>query len=370
VLILLALVAYSGTLLIPVYNNSAASDFATFYYPAARLFVAGADPYTVSYYVQPPALLLVFAPLTALAEETARAVWLGVEALMLAGGVAAVLHVSGFRLTPARAVFVLAVVLSPNAIWGVLIGQSVVLMFGLQALGIWLLRRNHPFWGGMALGAVVLKPHLLAVELPVLLSAPRRAWAGAALAIGGLLLGPELVGIHLLGPFVRKLLPEVSEERYNKLNLADMFVNLAGGPVWLRVVGWAVLGAMGLYYLWLLWCIWRGRTAGGASWMPAPAVQRGMVAAFLFLPYSLAYDLILVAGVYLWCFQSRTYRMDRLLTWNIGLLWLLPILTLLLHTLGVATTLNPLLILGLLWLLSAPTAAVVPVADQRVSRAV
>jgi Glycosyltransferase family 87 len=197
VLILLALGAYSVALLIPVYNNSAASDFATFYYPAARLIVAGADPYTISFYVQPPALLLVFAPLTALPPETARAVWLGVETLIVAGGVAATLYVYRFRLTRARAIFVLAVFLSPNIIWGVLIGQSVVLMFGLQALGLWLLRRNHPFWAGMALGAVVLKPHLLAVELPVLLSAPRRAWAGAALAIGGLLLGPELAGIHL-----------------------------------------------------------------------------------------------------------------------------------------------------------------------------
>ena len=111
------------------------------------------------------------------------------------------------------------------------IGQSAVPIFGLQALGLWALSAHRPWLGGLALGAVVLKPHLLAVELPALLSAPRRAWAGAALAIGGLLLGPELLGIHLLGPFLRKLLPEVGQERYNKLNPADLFASAHGVPM-------------------------------------------------------------------------------------------------------------------------------------------
>jgi hypothetical protein len=362
-LLALALIAgYSLALLIPVYANTGASDFAVFYYPAAQLFVQAANPYSVSFYVQPPALLFLFAPFTLLAPEAARAAWLGVESVLLLGGIAATLRALDFRMTDLRLGLLLLVFLSPNVIWGLMIGQSVVVIFFLQAVGLWLLRSGRPFWGGLALGAVVLKPHLLAVELPVLLSAPRRAWAGAAVSIGALLLGPELLGVHLLEPFLRKLLPEVREERYNKLNLADMFVNLGGGPEWLRALGWLVLGIMGLVYVALLWRIWRGRGAPAAGrWQLTPLAQLAMVVAYLWLPYTLAYDLILVAGSYLWRFQANGYRLDRALTWNLGLLWLLPILTLLLHALGVPTTLNPLLMIGLVLLLLRPAGA--PVAQ-------
>jgi hypothetical protein len=350
----LALLAgYSAMLLLPIYQSTTASDFASFYYPAAQLFVNGGNPYTVSFYVQPPALLLVFAPLTALALEPARALWLVLELLVRAGGLAATIRALGWRLTPLGGFVAALVFLSPNIMWGLMIGQSVVLMFGLQALGIWLLRQDRPFLGGLALGAVVLKPHLLAIELPVILSAPRRAWAGAATSIVGLLIGPELVGIHLLQPFLVKLLPEVAEERYNKLNPADMFVNLAGGSPWLRGLGWVVLALAGVFYLHLLWRIWQARRPG-PGWHLTPLVQQAMAVGFLWLPYTLAYDIILVAGSYLWRFQANGSRLDRPLTWNLGLLWLLPILTLLLHALGIPSTLNPLLILGLLWLLRRP----------------
>ena len=354
-LVVLALViGYSLVLLIPVYTNPAASDFAAPYYPAARLFLAGHDPYslTTALYMQPPALLLLFAPFTLLPLEAARLLWLAVEALLLLAGIAATLRVLDYRLTELRAGLVLLVYLSPNIIWGLMIGQSVVLIFFLLALGLWLLRTNRPFWAGLALGALVLKPHLLAVALPVLVSAPRRAWAGAAVGAGALLLGPELAGIHLLEPFVRKLRGAVEEERYNKLNPADMFVNLGGGPDWLRGVGWAVLGLMGLLYAWLLWRIWRARARNNSPWQLTPLVQQAMIAAFLWLPYTLAYDMVLVAGSYLWRFQANGYTLDRPLTWNLGLLWLLPIVTLLLHALGVPTTLNPLLMIGLLLLLA------------------
>ena len=353
-LIVLALViGYSLALLIPVYSNQAASDFAAPYYPAARLFLAGENPYdlTSALYMQPPALLLLFVPFTLLPLEAARLLWLGVEAILLLGGIAATLRVLDYRLTELRAGVVLLVYLSPNIIWGLMIGQSVVVIFFLLALGLWLLRSNRPFWAGLALGALVLKPHLLAVALPVLASAPRRAWAGAALGSGGLLLGPELAGIHLLEPFVRKLRGAVEEERYNKLNPADMFVNLGGGPDWLRALGWLVLGLMGLLYAWLLWRIRRARAGGSGPWQLTPPVQQAMVAAFLWLPYTLAYDMILVAAGYLRRFQANGYALDRLLTWNLGLLWLLPILTLLLHARGVPTTLNPLFMIGLLLLL-------------------
>jgi hypothetical protein len=347
--VLLALVVvYAATMLVPLYQNSIASDFFTFYYPAAQQFVTGGNPYSISFYVQPPALLLVFAPFTALPVETARLLWLLAESVMFAAGIAATVRVLKLRLTELRSVFVLIVYLSPNVIWGLMIGQSVVLIFALQALGMWLLHSGRPFWGGFALGAVVLKPHLLAVQLPLLLSAPKKAWLGAATSIALLLLGPELAGIRLMEQFIIKLLPEVNEERYNKLNPADMFVHFLGAPAWLRGIGWAVLALMAVLYAWLMWRVWRERRAEDAPWELTPAVQQGMLAAFLWLPYTLAYDMILVVGSYLWLFKVRGYQLDRPLTWSLGLLWLLPIITLVLHAAGVPTTLNPLLIISLL----------------------
>src|SRR5205807_70214 len=110
-----------------------------------------------------------------------------IEGALFIAGVAATLQALNFRLTAWRAAFVLLVYLSPNVIWGLLIGQSAVLIFCLQALGLWAVRAGRPALGGLVLGAVVLKPHLLAVELPVLVSAPRRAWAATGLAVAGLL---------------------------------------------------------------------------------------------------------------------------------------------------------------------------------------
>jgi hypothetical protein len=170
-----------------------------------------------------------------------------------------------------------------------------------------------------------------------------------------LLLGPELGGIHLLDPFVGRLLAQVGEERFNKLNPADMFVNLGGGLEWLRMLGWAVLALGAVFYAHVLWQVWRARSAeADVNYPLTPLVQTGMVAAYLWLPYTLAYDIVLVAGVYLWRFAAQGYQLSRGLVWNLGLLWLLPIMTLLLHAYGVPSTLNPLLILGLMWLLRTP----------------
>lgn len=353
-IILAAIVFYAYRLLIPLYLNTGASDFANAYYPPAQLLVNGGDPYSIKGYLQPPALLLVFVPFVAIPPESARALWLLVELLMLTAGIIAALRLFDVRPTDITLYSVLLVYLSPNIAWGVMIGQSVVLVFLLQMLGMWFLREGRSFLGGLFLGSMVLKPHMLAVALPILLSAPRKAWVGAAVGIGVLLVGPELVRIQLLGPFFRNMLNQASVERYNKLNPADMFVNLFGAPTWLRALGWMVLAFMAILYTWALWRIWRERSSNIKRWELTPAVQQGMLLAFLWLPYTLAYDMILVVGSYVWLFKVRGYRLDRPLTWNLGLLWMLPILTLVIHLAGLPTTLNPLLIIGLLLLLLKP----------------
>ncbi len=350
---------YAVRLLLPVYGAGAGSDFAAPYYPAARLLLAGGDPYSVAPapFMQPATFLLLIAPLTALPVETARALWLGIETLLLGGGIAATLAAWNYQGRGGRALPTALVYLSPNIVYGLLLGQSVVVLFALEAAGLWALRRGRPGWAGLLLGGLVLKPHLLAVVVPLLLSAPRRAWAGAALSAGALLLAPDLLGRPLLVPFLRRVLAIVQAERYNKLNPADLFVNLAGGGPGLHALGWLVLAGGAAVYAGLLWRVWRARPRGAAPWQPTPLILAAMAAAFLWLPYSLAYDLILVAGLYLWRFAADGYRLTRPLVWNLAALWLLPILTLALHARGVATTLNPLLILGLLGLLLRPRAA-------------
>ena len=177
---------------------------------------------------------------------------------------------------------------------------------------------------------------------------------------------PELFGVHLLASFAHKLISVIGEERYNKLNPADMFVNLFGGPAWLHGLGWVVLGAMALFYARLLWRVWRECSADSTTpWELTPRVQQAMLAAFMFLPYTLAYDITLAAGAYLWRFKANGYQLDRPLTWNLAFLWLLPILTLVLHALAVPTTLNPLLIIGLFLLLQhMPTQAERPASAE------
>src|ERR1041385_4657085 len=90
------LAVYAWQLLVPVYSNAEGSDFNFAYYPAARLLVDGGAPYSIISFVQPPALLLVFAPLTVFPPETARAVWLIAQALMLVVGVFATIRLFDF----------------------------------------------------------------------------------------------------------------------------------------------------------------------------------------------------------------------------------------------------------------------------------
>jgi len=352
---LLLLAAYTALLLWPIYSGPETSDFATFYAPAARLWLAGRDPYAVRFFVQPPALLALVAPFAALPPEVGRAAWLASELGLATGACAATLAALGWSRTRPWALPVLLVYLSPNVAWGLMIGQSTLLVWALQAAGWLLLRRGHSAMAGLCLGAIVFKPHMLLVAAPLLLLAPRRAWATAAAAVAILLLVPELLGPPLLVSWLRHLVLEVGEQRYNKLTPADMFANLAGPQSPLQAAGWVVLAAGALYLGRCLLLLWRERSVGAdataaAGARPSAALMRARAAAYLPLPYTLAYDIVLAADVHLWRWQRNGWRLDRALTWQLGLLWLLPVLTLLLHAAGVASTLNPLLVLGMLLL--------------------
>ena len=131
-------------------------------------------------YISPPLLAWLFAPLTALPEPAAYAVW---AALSLAA-LLWMWHISA----PYSGLARIAMLLLALALWPVLDafyrGQPIPLLVALVAGAWWLADRNRPLAAGVALAfATALKPHLVyVVPLALLVSGRYRVVLGWAAA--------------------------------------------------------------------------------------------------------------------------------------------------------------------------------------------
>ena len=144
-------------------------------------------------YISPPPVAWLAVPLTPLPYAVAYWTW---SALLLAALVAA-----WFWAAPqagrARVIYLVAAVGWLPVIYGLQLGQPGLIVAAGVAASYALLKANHPWWAGIALGAVVFKPQL-AFLLPLALVAARqyRAFAGSVIALGAL----AVLSIIALGP--------------------------------------------------------------------------------------------------------------------------------------------------------------------------
>ncbi len=189
------------------------NDF-TFYYAAARIGLAHGWPSIydlglqqveldaigsgikiaqLARYISPPPVAWSALPLTALPFPVAYWTWSGLllAALVLTWQLAAPAR------GPVRLIHLAAAIGWLPVIYALQLGQpGLFVALGIAACYV-LLLRDRPFWAGVALGAIALKPQLaFLVPAALLLSGRTRAFLGSAFALGLL----ALISAIALGP--------------------------------------------------------------------------------------------------------------------------------------------------------------------------
>ncbi|HEY0830449.1 MAG TPA: glycosyltransferase family 87 protein [Candidatus Dormibacteraeota bacterium] len=190
-------------------------------------------------------------------------------------------------------------------IYGLQLGQPGILV-ALGVAGCYaLLRTERPFWAGVALGAVALKPQLaFLVPAALLLGGHTRAFWGSVVALGML----SVVSAIALGPsgiaaYEARLNFAAGVPVNRELTLAPLISSLAGGlsPLAFSRVIQAAIG------LWALFLVYRLRRRGH-EWIFIPALVGGLLAS----PY-LHLDDLAMLGLAAWLYLRTSPR-----AWTVG----------------------------------------------------
>ena len=189
-------------------------------------------------YISPPPVAWLATPFTALPYPVAYWSW---SALLVAALVLCWLWAapSAGRL---RVLYLLAAAGWLPVIYGLQLGQPGLIVAAGVAGSYALLRTKHPWWAGVALGVLVLKPQL-AFLLPLALLAARqdRAFAGSAITLAALAaLSAVALGSHGVSAYMDRLNFAGNVPVNRELTLAYI-VGDAARPVEIFIATWTVL---------------------------------------------------------------------------------------------------------------------------------
>src|SRR6202162_2031937 len=271
------------------------NDF-TFYYAAARIGLAHGWPSIydlhlqqaeldtigsgikiaeLARYISPPPVAWSALPLTPLPYPVAYWIWsaLLLIALVLTWRLASPGH------GPWRLVHLAAAVGWLPVIYGLQLGQP-GLFVALGVAGCYaLLCRDRPFWAGVALGALVLKPQLaFLVPAALLVSGRYRAFWGSVVAIGALAaLAALVVGPEGISTYQERLAFAAGVPVNRELTIAALTGNIpVARAVQVVLAVWALILVYRLRYR-------------GHEWVFIPALVGGLVAS----PYLHLDDLVM-----------------------------------------------------------------------------
>jgi hypothetical protein len=290
------------------------NDF-TFYYAAARIGLAHGWPSIydlqlqqteldtigsgikiaeLARYISPPQVAWAALPLTPLPYSVAYWIWsvLLLMALVLTWRLASPGH------GPWRLVHLAAAVGWLPVVYGLQLGQpGLFVALGVAACYA-LLKADRPFWAGIALGALALKPQLaFLVPAALLVGGRTRAFWGSLVALGVL----GIASAFALGPsgiaaYEARLSFAAGVPVNRELTLAPLLGSLA----LTRVIQAAIA-------LWALFLVYRLRRRGH-EWIFIPALVGGLLAS----PY-LHLDDLAMLGLAAWLYVRTSPR-----AWTLG----------------------------------------------------
>lgn len=240
-------------------------------------------------YISPPPVAWLAVPLTLLPFQVAYFVW---SALLL-GALGWTWYLAAPGTGRLRLVHLAAALGWLPVIYGLQLGQP-GLFVALGVAGCYaLLRRNRPFWAGLALGVLVLKPQLaFLVPAALLVSGRYRAFWGSVVAIGALaVLAAVVVGPEGISTYQQRLAFAAGVPVNRELTIAGLIDNV---PVARAVQALLALWALALVYR------LRGR---GHEWVFIPALVGGLAAS----PYLHLDDLVML-GLAGWLFLRTAPR--------------------------------------------------------------
>ena len=240
-------------------------------------------------YISPPPVAWLAVPLTLLPFQAAYLVW---SALLL-GALGWTWYLTAPGTGRLRLVYLAAAVGWLPVIYGLQLGQP-GLFVALGVAGCYaLLRSGRPFWAGIALGALVLKPQLAFLVPPALLVGGRyRAFWGSVVAIGVLaLIAAVLVGPSGIATYQERLTFAAGVPVNRELTIAGLIGNV---PV-ARVI-------QVLLAIWSLVLVYRLR-GRGHEWIFIPVLVGGLVAS----PYLHLDDLVML-GLAGWLYLRTSPR--------------------------------------------------------------
>jgi len=272
------------------------NDF-TFYYAAARIGLAHGWPAIydlglqqseldamgsgikiaeLARYISPPPVSWAALPFTALPYDAAYWAW---SSLLLAA-LALVWYLAAPGAGRARIILLAAAIGWLPVIYGLQLGQPQFFVALGVAGSCVLLRANRPFWAGIALSALALKPQLAFLVPAALLVARRdRAFLGSLAGLGALALASALaLGAAGISAYEARLTFASGVPVNRELTLAYFL----GDGAFARVVQVAIA-------LWALFLAYRLRKRG-PEWLYACALVGGMLAT----PYAHLDDLVMV----------------------------------------------------------------------------
>ena len=279
------------------------NDF-TFYFAAARIGLAHGWPsiYDLSRqqaqldalgsgitiaqlarYISPPPVAWAALPLTAFSYPVAYWTW---SALLLVA-LALTWRLAAPGLGAAKLVHFAAAIAWLPVIYALQLGQpNIFVALGVAACYA-LLRAERPFWAGMALGALALKPQLaFLVPAALLLCGRTRAFWGSVLALGLLAAASAIaLGPNGVAAYEARLNFAAGVPVNRELTLAPLIGSLAVTRV--------IQAGVALWALFLAYRL-RGR---GHEWIFIPALVGGLLAS----PY-LHLDDLLMLGLAAWLY--------------------------------------------------------------------
>jgi hypothetical protein len=284
-------------LLDPAHRPGAAegNDFAVFYRGAAA-FAAGMNPYAFGF-VSPPPFALLLRPLASLEPEAAAMTWFLLSVVALVAVSAASLHLAA---VPARvwagAAFAIALFLWPANNYGLLLGQSSVLVALLVTLAVSAAGARPAAAGALLAIGAVAKPHLVLLTTLGLAADEWRRGRRPALAGAFALTGALLAGASILQglPWIRALIydPPESWNYWGSTIGTNVFLAVLLAD---RAAGWFLLVVLGSALLCSL-AVWWWRAAPGLAQLTAVLIS----ATLLVTPYAYPHDYILLAFPAVW----------------------------------------------------------------------